>query len=105
MAFRKTVRSHYLPNLSHLGFGEVKFDPSSSGSASRFLSRSFVPADELAMSALPLISLDAVLSSGSVIDGRVSFAPSDPAIAESRVNSALSDYISNNPVESVSDEN
>lgn len=104
MAFRKTVRSHYLPNLFHLGFGEVKFDPSSSGSASRFLSRSFVPAEELAASALPLVSLDDVLSSGSVIDGRVSFAPSDPAIAESRVNSVLSDYISNNPVDPASHE-
>lgn len=104
MAFRKTVRSHYLPNLCCLGFGEVKFDPVSSGSASRVLSRSFVPADDLALSALPLVSLDDVLSSGSVIDGRVSFAPSDPAIAESRVNSALSDYISNNPVEPVSNE-
>lgn len=104
MAFRKTVRNHYLPNLSHLGFGEVKFDPSFSGSSSRFLSRSFVPAEDLAASALPLVSLDDVLSSGSVIDGRVSFAPSDPAIAESRVNSALSSYISNNPVEPSSHE-
>ena len=105
MAFRKSVRSHYAsPPFAH-GFGEVKFEPGASSGSARYLSRSFIPPEELADSALPLFSLDDVIKSGQVIDGTVSFGPSDPALIGARVNSALTSYIETHPVTPSSDEN
>lgn len=94
MAFRKSVVSSYRPPLFASGFGEIKFTPSSSGDSSRYLTRSFEDCEELSDRALPLVSLDSVVSSGRPIDGHVSFASSDPAVIESSVHSAISDFIS-----------
>lgn len=108
MAFRKSVRSSYFPPLSLHGFGEVKYSPSSSGESSQFYSRSFVDCEELSASALPLVSLDSVVSSGRPIDGHVSFAPSDPAVLDSSVHSGLATFISesqSNSQTSSTDEN
>ena len=84
MAFRKSVRSHYAPPPFAHGFGEVKFEPGASSGSARYLSRSFIPPEELADSALPL---------------------SDPALIGARVNSALTSYIESHPVTPSSDEN
>lgn len=105
MAFRKTVRSNYAPPAFAHGFGEVKFEPGVSSGSSRYLSRIFVSPEELADSALPLFSLDDVVKSGQVIDGSVSFGPSDPARIGARVNSALTSYIESHPLAPASDEN
>lgn len=93
MGFRKTFRSIYFPPLSAFGFGEVKFTPSSAGSASRYVSRSFQTSEEISKSCLPLTSLSDVITTGQVIDGRVSFAPSDPARIDSVVHTSVADYI------------
>lgn len=97
MAFRKSVVSSYQPPLFASGFGETKFSPSSAGDSSRYVTRKFEDCEVLAKSALPLVSLDSVVDSGQPINGRVSFAPSDPAVSESLVHTVLSDFVSNQP--------
>lgn len=104
MAFRKTVRSYYsAPGFAH-GFGEVKFEPGYFSGSSRYLSRVFVSPEELADSSLPLFTLADVIKSGQVIEGSVSFAPSDPAVIGARVNSALTSYIESHPLAPTSNE-
>lgn len=93
MGFRKTFRSTYFPPLSAFGFGELKFAPSSSGPVSRYVSRSFQTSEEISKLCLPLTSLSDVIASGQVIDGRVSFAPSDPARIDSVVHATVGNYI------------
>lgn len=97
MPFRKTFRSSYFPPVSLRGFGEVKFIPSSAGESSRYVSRTFVNNEDVSKSTLPLCTFDAVLASGTMIDGRVSFGPSDPAVVETTVHAAVADYISSHP--------
>lgn len=94
MGFRKTFRSTYFPPLSAFGFGEVKFSPASAGPSSRYVSRSFQTSEEISKSCLPLTSLSDVIATGQVIDGRVSFAPSDPARIDSLVHTTVGNYIS-----------
>lgn len=96
MAFRKTLRSSYYPPTFSGGFGEVKFSPSASSDSSQFVSRKFESIEKLSESTLPLVSLDTVVKSGQVINGSVSFAPSDPAIIESTVHSGVAEYIESN---------
>lgn len=94
MAFRKSVVSSYRPPLFASGFGEIKFSPSSAGDSSRYVTRQFEDCEQLSDSTLPLVSLESVVQSGQPINGRVSFASSDPALSEARVHAALSDYVS-----------
>lgn len=100
MAFRKTVRSGYFPPLSFHDFGEYESKTIVSSDSASFVSVSFTDLDELSSRALPLTSLDTLVKSGQRIDGHVSFAGSDPAVIESSVHSAISDYISNTPAPS-----
>nr|CDL65702.1 unnamed protein product [uncultured bacterium] len=108
MAFRKSVRSSYFPPVSLHGFGETKYSPSSSGESSKFYSRSFIDCGELSDTALPLVSLDTIVSTGQPINGHVSFSSSDPAVIESNVHNGLATFISDsqsNSSNSSSDEN
>lgn len=93
MSFRKTVRSNYFPDISFHNFGEFKFKPSQAGPSSTFVTRSFEDMSEISSSALPLMSLDSVVKSGSPIGGHVSFRSSDPALIESNVHGSVSNYI------------
>lgn len=98
MAFRKTVRSGYRSPLTYHSFGEIETKTVSSTDASSFVSTSFTDLSELSDRSLPLTSLKTVLDSGQKIEGRVSFAGSDPAIIENSVHSAVAQFITDHPV-------
>lgn len=93
MAFRKTIQSHYFPVPNSSGFGEVKFTQSSADGSSIRMARSFVDAESISKEALPLFSVSDVINSGQPIKGSVDFAPTDPAVRESRVATTAARYI------------
>lgn len=106
MGFRKTYRSSYFAPVVSDGFGESKFVTSSNEDGVDVQSRVFETPDVISSYSLPLVDLSSIIASGQVIKGNVSFAPSDPALIESRVNNSLAHYIdshvSNNTVDSPS---
>ena len=93
MAFRKTYRSSYFASVVSDGFGESKFVTSSNVDGVDVQSRVFETPDVISSHSLPLVDLSSIIASGQVIKGNVSFAPSDPALIESRVNNSLAHYI------------
>lgn len=93
MAFRKTYRSSYFAPVVSDGFGESKFVTSSNSDGVDVQSRVFEAPDDISSHSLPLVDLSSIIASGQVIKGNVSFAPSDPALIESRVNNSLAHYI------------
>lgn len=93
MAFRKTYRSSYFAPVVSDGFGESKFVTSSNDDGVSVQSRVFETPDDISSHSLPLVDLSSIISSGQAIKGNVSFAPSDPALIESRVNNSIVDYI------------
>ena len=93
MAFRKTYRSSYFAPVVSDGFGESKFVTSSNEDGVDVQSRVFETPDEISSQSLPLVDLSSIIASGQAIKGTVSFAPSDPAIIESRVNNSIAHYI------------
>lgn len=93
MAFRKTYRSSYFAPVVSDGFGESKFVNSSNDDGVAVQSRVFETPDDISSHSLPLVDLFSIISSGQAIKGNVSFAPSDPALIESRVNNSLVHYI------------
>lgn len=93
MAFRKTYRSSYFASVVSDGFGESKFVTSSNVDGVDVQSRVFETPDDISSHSLPLVDLSSIIASGQVIKGNVSFAPSDPALIESRVNNSLAHYI------------
>lgn len=93
MGFRKTYRSSYFSPVVSYGFGESKFVTSSNEDGVDVQSRVFETSDVISSYSLPLVDLSSIISSGQVIKGNVSFAPSDPALIESRVNNSLAHYI------------
>lgn len=93
MAFRKTVVSRYVPNFVVHMFGDFREVTSSVNSVSKVVSREFFDSSRLSLEALPMLSLDSLLRSGEIINGSVSFAPSDPAVISNSVSSVVSDYI------------
>lgn len=94
MAFRKTVKSHWQPNLCCHGCGEVQYVPSSASGSTKKTVRSFKNLDEISKTTLPVIDADSLLKSGRKIEGTVSFFPSDVSNIESSAVDALSDYAS-----------
>ena len=93
MGFRKTYRSSYFAPVVSDGFGESKFVTSSNEDGVDVQSRVFETPDVISSYSLPLVDLSSIIASGQVIKGNVSFAPSDPALIESRVNNSLAHYI------------
>lgn len=93
MAFRKTYRSSYFASVVSDGFGESKFVTFSNVDGVDVQSRVFETPDVISSHSLPLVDLSSIIASGQVIKGNVSFAPSDPALIESRVNNSLAHYI------------
>lgn len=79
MAFRKTVRGSNFNVMNSGNFGELKCVPVNDGSKKNSTKLKLISIDEISSSSLPLITLDEVRKSGKVIDGNVSFAPSDPS--------------------------
>lgn len=93
MGFRKTYRSSYFAPVVSDGFGESKYITSSNEDGVDVQSRVFETPDVISSYSLPLVDLSSIIASGQVIKGNVSFAPSDPALIESRVNNSLVHYI------------
>lgn len=104
MAFRKLVRSFYRSPISLHCFGDVSHSTSMIDDSSSRVVSQFNTAKSISKTALPLCSLDTLLSTGKTIDGTVSFAPSDPALIESSVHSVVGTYVSQ-PIISGTDEN
>lgn len=93
MGFRKTYRSSYFAPVVSDGFGESKFVTSSNEDGVDVQSRVFETSDVISSYSLPLVDLSSIIASGRPIKGTVSFAPSDPALIESRINNSLAHYI------------
>lgn len=90
MAFRKKVRSDYFPSLGFHRFGDYQQNLVSVSDGVQDISFVFLDSHDLSLTSLPLMTLDSIISSGQVIKGNVSFAPTDPAIvSKSVVNSVL----------------
>lgn len=79
MAFRKKINCRYEPTPYCGQFSEPQVKSVETGSGIEELTLSDVRVSELSKQSLPLIGLRHVLESGKVIDGSVSFAPSDPS--------------------------
>lgn len=92
MAFRKKVKNNYVPPFNIGGFSEPKMVSSETGRGIKSVSLKSVSVPDVAKTSLPLMSLDSVRQSGKVIDGNVSFAPSDPTVIED-VQSYLGDVV------------
>lgn len=82
MAFRKTVRSVYEPSPYFGGFSESKFKNIEDGSCSSFQKLKHIPPSEISLDTLPIISPDALISSGQFIKGNVTFEPRLSAMQE-----------------------
>lgn len=82
MAFRKTIKSFSRPSFQAHGFCERKFADLSATDSSVIQTLKDVPVEDLADTALPLVSLRSLLKTGQTIKGDVSFAPSDVADLE-----------------------
>lgn len=82
MAFRKTVRSIYEPSPYFGGFSESKFKNIEDGSRSSFQKLKHIPPSEISLDTLPIISPDALISSGQLIKGNVTFEPRLSAMQE-----------------------
>ncbi len=82
MAFRKTVRSVYEPSPYFGGFSEPKFKNIEDGSCSSFQKLKHIPPSELSLDTFPIVSPDALISSGQIIKGNVTFEPRLSAMQE-----------------------
>lgn len=102
MAFRKKQMLSYQPPMYSGGFDESKILADERGDSLNTMSIQHVDVDTLSKESLPLFTLTDVKNSGQVINGTVSFAPSDPVIANDVQNDigAYVDRISNNIVDS-----
>lgn len=93
MAFRKTIRcGSGLPYFNIGGFDEPKTVSVECGDSVSREELKHISVTDIAETALPMVSLDAVLASGKPIKGDVSFAPSDPT-SSLRVESELAQYV------------
>lgn len=82
MAFRKTVRSVYEPSPYFGGFSEPKFKNIEDGSCSSFQKLKHISPSEISLDTLPIVSPDALISSGQIIKGNVTFEPRLSAMQE-----------------------
>lgn len=94
MAFRKKVRSDYFPPLGFHLFGDYQEKLVSVSDGVQDISFDFLDSRDLSLTSLPLMSLDSIISSGQIIRGNVSFAPTDPAIVSKSVANSVLNYSS-----------
>lgn len=94
MAFRKTIRSNCRFSTSYFGFSETKPTLVFSSRSSKFQRLDHPSLSSLSKETLPLIDLKTLLDSNKVINGNVSFAPSDLNDIEYSVYNALSRSVS-----------